>query len=151
MGNDIRPERLFTSQNKLARIGDDERAKLTTNGTISWWVTSRNAPQTMTSAGGREMIDILCGTCGVPIRKACRAIPACRTTYQYRSRRPEQVPLTKRIREIAETLVRADYGRINPDPQGIHSRAGKLILRNPDVAAGGASEQHGTDAFLFGT
>jgi putative transposase len=58
------------------------------------------------------MIDILCGTCGVPIRKACRAIPACRTTYHYRSRRPEQEPLTKRIREIAETLVRSDYRRI---------------------------------------
>jgi hypothetical protein len=40
---------------------------------------------------------------------------------------------------------------LNPDPQSIQSGAWKLILRNPDVAAGGASEQHVTGAFLFGT
>jgi hypothetical protein len=40
---------------------------------------------------------------------------------------------------------------LDPDIQGMHSRARKFMLRNPDVAAGGASEQHGTDAILFGT
>ena len=40
---------------------------------------------------------------------------------------------------------------LNPDPQSIQSGAWKLILRNPDVAAGGASEQHVIGAFLFGT
>jgi len=39
---------------------------------------------------------------------------------------------------------------LDPGLQSIHSRAWKFILRNPD-AAGGASEQHCTDAFLFGT
>ena len=57
----------------------------------------------MTPARGREMIDFVCGAFGVSIRKACRAIPACRATYHYRSRRPEQAPLRKRIREIQPT------------------------------------------------
>jgi putative transposase len=39
----------------------------------------------------------------VSIRRACRAIPACRATYHYRARRPEQAALRQRIREIAET------------------------------------------------
>ena len=57
----------------------------------------------MTPARGREMIDFVWGAFGVSIRKACRAIPACRATYHYRSRRPEQAPLRKRIREIQPT------------------------------------------------
>jgi putative transposase len=39
-------------------------------------------------------------------------IPACRATYHYRSRRPEQAPLRQRIREIAETRIRYGYRRI---------------------------------------
>jgi putative transposase len=66
----------------------------------------------MTPARGREMIDFVHSAFGVSIRKACRAIPACRATYQYRSHRPEQVLLRKRIREIAETHVRYGYRRI---------------------------------------
>ena len=58
------------------------------------------------------MIDFVRGAFGVSIRKACRAIPACRATYHYRSRRPEQAPLRKRIREIAETRMRYGYRRI---------------------------------------
>ena len=57
----------------------------------------------MTPARGREMTDFGWGAFGVSIRKACRAIPACRATYHYRSRRPEQAPLRKRIREIQPT------------------------------------------------
>jgi putative transposase len=48
----------------------------------------------------------------VSIRKACRAIPACRATYHSRSRRPEQAPLRKRIREIAKTRMPYGYRRI---------------------------------------
>ena len=39
----------------------------------------------------------------VSIRRACRALPVDRSTYHYRSTRPEQAPLSKRIKEIAET------------------------------------------------
>jgi putative transposase len=66
----------------------------------------------MTPARGREMIDFVRGAFGVSIGKACRAVPACRATYHYRSRRPEQAPLRKRIREIAETHMRYGYRRI---------------------------------------
>jgi hypothetical protein len=38
----------------------------------------------MTPARGREMIDFVRRAFGVSIRKACRAIPACRATYHYR-------------------------------------------------------------------
>src|SRR5262249_43226041 len=61
---------------------------------------------------GREMIDFARAAFQVSIRRACRAVPACRATYHYRSRRPEQAPLRKRIREIAETRMRYGYRRI---------------------------------------
>jgi putative transposase len=40
-------------------------------------------------------------------------VPAPRSTFHYRSRRPEQAPLRKRIREIAQTRVRYGYRRIH--------------------------------------
>ena len=60
----------------------------------------------MMPARGREMIDLLREGFRVSIRRPCRAVPACRATYYYRSRRPEQALLRKRIREIAETWMR---------------------------------------------
>lgn len=69
-------------------------------------------PKTMTPARGREMIDLVRSSFRVLIRRASRAVPARRATYHYRSRRPEQVPLRKRIREIAETRMRYGYRRI---------------------------------------
>ena len=47
------------------------------------------------------------------IRRACRALPVDRSTYHYRSKRAGQAPLTKRIKEIAETRVRYGYRRIH--------------------------------------
>jgi len=58
------------------------------------------------------MINFVRGAFDVSIRKACRAIPACRATCHYRSRRPEQTPLRKRVREIAESRMRYGYRRI---------------------------------------
>lgn len=59
------------------------------------------------------MIDFVREAFQVSIRRACRAVPAPRATYHYRSRRPEQAPLRKRIREIAETRMRYGYRRIH--------------------------------------
>ena len=42
-----------------------------------------------------------------------RAVPVERSSYHYCSRRAEQTPLSKRIREIAETRVRYGYPRIH--------------------------------------
>ncbi len=49
----------------------------------------------------------------VSIRRACGVIRFRRSTYHYRSRRPSQAALRKRIREIAETRVRYGYRRIH--------------------------------------
>jgi putative transposase len=49
----------------------------------------------------------------VSIRRACRVVPVDRSTYHYRSKRAGQAPLSKRIKEIAETRVRYGYRRIH--------------------------------------
>jgi len=49
----------------------------------------------------------------VSIRRACRALPVERSNYHYRSRRTGQAPLSKGIKEIAETRVRYGYRRIH--------------------------------------
>lgn len=59
------------------------------------------------------MVDFVRTAFGVSIRRACRAVPAPRSTYHYVSRRPPQEPLRKRIRELAETHVRYGYRRIH--------------------------------------
>ncbi len=49
----------------------------------------------------------------VSIRRVFGAVPAPRSTFRYRSRRPERAILRKRIREIAEARVRYGYRRIH--------------------------------------
>lgn len=49
----------------------------------------------------------------VGTRRACRVLTLHRSMYLYKSRRPEQAVLRKRIREIAETRVRFGYRRIH--------------------------------------
>src|SRR5690606_9512751 len=61
----------------------------------------------------REMIDFVKTVFGVSVRRACRAVPAPRSTYHYAPRRPPQDVLRKRIRELAETHVRYGYRRIH--------------------------------------
>ncbi len=53
------------------------------------------------------------GTWQVSIRRACDVLQFRRSTYHYKSRRPSQAALRKRIREIAETRVRYGYRRIH--------------------------------------
>lgn len=60
----------------------------------------------------RALVDYLRASYRISIRRACRAFPLERSTYHYRSRRPDQAVLRKRIREIAETRVRYGYRRI---------------------------------------
>ena len=67
----------------------------------------------MSAARGREMIDLLRACFRVSIRRACRAVLAERSTYHYRSTRPSQEPLRRRIREIAQTHVRYGYRRVH--------------------------------------
>ena len=67
----------------------------------------------MTPGRRREVVDELRGTWKVSIRRACSAVQAQRSSYFYRSRRPDRAPLTTRIKEIAETRVRYGYRRIH--------------------------------------
>jgi putative transposase len=46
-------------------------------------------------------------------RRACLVLPFDRSTHRYRSTRPDQAPLRKRITEIATTRVRYGYKRIH--------------------------------------
>jgi putative transposase len=66
----------------------------------------------MKPARKRQMVDHARATWRVSIRRACRALPVDRSTYQYRSRRAGQAQLTERIKEIAATRVRYGYRRI---------------------------------------
>ena len=67
----------------------------------------------MRPARKRQMVDHVRGVWRVSIRRACRALPVDRSTYHYRSKRTGQAPLSKRIKEIAETRVRYGYRRIH--------------------------------------
>jgi putative transposase len=49
----------------------------------------------------------------VSIRRACAVLRARRSSYHYRRRRCEQVDLSARIKEIAQTRVRYGYRRIH--------------------------------------
>ena len=59
------------------------------------------------------MIDFVRSCFQVSVRRACRGVPASRSSYHYRSIRPDQAPLRRRIRELAETRVRYGYRRIH--------------------------------------
>jgi putative transposase len=59
------------------------------------------------------MIDHARETWQIGVRRACRAFPVNRATYNYRPRRAEQAELRQRIKEIAETRVRYGYRRIH--------------------------------------
>jgi putative transposase len=67
----------------------------------------------MKPARKREMVDQVRAAWQVSIRRSCRALPVDRSSYHYRSKRAGQAPLTKRIKEIAETRVRYGYRRIH--------------------------------------
>ena len=53
------------------------------------------------------------GEWGVSIRRACRVLDVDTSTYHYKSRRPEQAGLERRIREICQTRVRYGYRRVH--------------------------------------
>lgn len=67
----------------------------------------------MTPGRRREVADDLRGTWRVSIRRACSAIQARRSSYFYKSRRPDRALLKTRIKEIAETRVRYGCRRIH--------------------------------------
>lgn len=67
----------------------------------------------MTPGRRRLVVDDVRGTWKVSIRRACSVLRAERSSYHYRSRRPDRANLRTRIKEIAETRVRYGYRRIH--------------------------------------
>lgn len=61
----------------------------------------------------RQLVDEARTEWKVSIRRACEVVGSVRSTYHYRSVRPDQASLRKRIREIAEARVRFGYRRIH--------------------------------------
>ena len=67
----------------------------------------------MTPGRRRQVVDDLRGTWKVSIRRACSVLQAERSSYHYKSRRPDRAALKTRIKEIAETRVRYGYRRVH--------------------------------------
>jgi hypothetical protein len=65
----------------------------------------------MKPARQREMVDHVRTAWQISIRRACRALPVERLSYHYRCRRAGQAPLSKRIKEIAESVNRPVIAR----------------------------------------
>ena len=61
----------------------------------------------------RTLVDQMRSDWSVSIRRACAVIRFDPTTYRYRSRRPCQVALEQRIREICQTRVPFGYRRVH--------------------------------------
>lgn len=59
----------------------------------------------MTPDRRRLVIDEVRGTWKVSIRRTCAVLQAERSSYHYRSRRPDRAALRTKIKEIAETRV----------------------------------------------
>jgi hypothetical protein len=78
-----------------------------------------------------ELVDHLRTCFPVGTRRACRVLILHRSMYLYRSRRPAQAVLRKRIREIAETRGPI---RKSADPHPVATR-GLVSRPNPGVPA----------------
>lgn len=61
----------------------------------------------------RRLVDEVRSAWQVSIRRACTALPFERSTYHYRSKRPDPTALKQRMREICETRVRYGYRRVH--------------------------------------
>ena len=61
----------------------------------------------------RKLVDAVCGEWDVSIRRACRVLEIDTSTYHYKSRRPGQAVLERRIKEICQTRVRYGYRRVH--------------------------------------
>jgi transposase len=87
----------------------------------------RHSPKNLRPGRKRELVGMMSGEWQVSIRRACTALEFDRSTYHYRSCRPDQAPLAARIKTICETRVR--YGWVMPSLR--HSSAMRSSPRRP--------------------
>ena len=96
--------------------------------------------QALRPARDRKQIDGMLVDWGISIRRACKVLRFDTSAYHYKSRRPGQAPLERRIKEICDTHVRYGYRsghvhlcrdgwKINIKKPQIYSKLG-LQLRN---------------------
>lgn len=82
----------------------------------------------VTPAARREAVAHLCQSHGVSQRRACHVIGADRTSVRYRSTRPDDDGLRRRLRELAAVRRRFGYRRLRVllTREGIHMNHKKL-------------------------
>lgn len=73
----------------------------------------RTIPLALRPARRRKLVDEVRETWKVSVRKACEALRIDRSLYTYKPKRPDQVGLKQRIKEICETRVRYGYRRVH--------------------------------------
>ncbi|WGR73012.1 IS3 family transposase [Bradyrhizobium sp. ISRA432] len=73
----------------------------------------RDPPKAVKPGRKRKLVDDVCGEWQVSIRKACAALEFDRSTYHYKSRRPNQAALEARIKGICHVRVRYGYRRVH--------------------------------------
>jgi putative transposase len=61
----------------------------------------------------RDLVRGMCSEWAVSIRRACGALCFDRSTLDYQSRRADQAPVKRRIKEICESRVRYGYRRVH--------------------------------------
>jgi putative transposase len=82
----------------------------------------------VTPAARREAAAHLCSVHGVSQRRACRTIGVERTSIRYRSRRPDDSAVRKRLRELAAVRRRFGWRRLHVllSREGVHVNHKKL-------------------------
>ena len=109
-----RADAIRSSQAQTAAGDKNTRLrKLIADLTLDKEMLTEDDLKDMSPNRGREMIDFVRTCFNVSVRRACRGVPAPRSTYHYQSIRPDQAMLRKRIREIAETRARYGYRRVH--------------------------------------
>ena len=105
---------LPTEMRRLKQL-EDENAKLRKGRSQSGQgdAAGRDPPKTLRPARKRKLVDEVRGEWGVSIRRTCRVLEVDTSTYHYKSRRPGQAVLEKRIKEICQTRVRYGYRRVH--------------------------------------
>jgi putative transposase len=58
-------------------------------------------------------VNVICEEWKVSIRRVCGALEFDRSTFHYRSRKPDQAGIEARIKAICETRIRYGYRRVH--------------------------------------
>ena len=107
---------MMPSEMKRLRELEDENGRL--GGSLPTSRSTRRCFRTSCAESSKacpeaQLVHEMRTTSKVSVRKACRVLRFDPKSYRYRSRRPGQAPLDKRIKEICQTRVRYGYRRVH--------------------------------------